>query len=329
MRGPRSVRGRFLLFALLGASGLIFATHMFWRLHRLHGPLQFHIGHGFEFVVALVLVGAGLLGLRNGLAQFDRLRRRLAAVHEGRARRVEGEYPSEVQPLVDDLNRLLEQREEAVRRALTKAGDLAHGLKTPLALLALEADQAEAEGQAERAARLRTQVEGMRRQVEYHLAQARAAASGPAPGVATPLAPAAEALVRTLRALHAARDLAFEVDVPPGLVVACQREDLDELLGNLLDNACKWARGRVALSAAAAVERVRVVVADDGVGLDPALRASVLRRGVRADEAAPGSGFGLAIVRDLVDLYGGTLTLDDAPAGGLRVTLELPGARME
>jgi signal transduction histidine kinase len=277
--------------------------------------------------IAIVLMIAGFAQLRRGLKPFDELRERLSHVRDGRDRRVGGSYPSEIQPLVDDLNVLLERREDAVRRALAKAGDLAHGLKTPLAVLNHEAERARSAGSAELADVITHQVTRMQRQVEYHLAHARAAASGATLGASCLVIESAEGLARTLQRFNADRGLSIELHVPPALAAQCQREDLDEMLGNLLDNACKWTRSRIVLTAEALPgSRVRIVVDDDGAGIDPALREGVLQRGVRADEAAPGSGFGLAIVRDLAELYGGSIVLDASPMGGLRARLELPAA---
>jgi signal transduction histidine kinase len=276
-------------------------------------------------VVALGLLAAGLSQVRTGLSPLGYLRERLAAVRHGSDRRVEGSYPDEVQPLVDDLNALLDERERAIARAQAKAGDLAHGLKTPLAVLAHEAERAAAAGHAELSATIQQQVERIRRQMDYHLAQARAVASGARLGARCSLAASVEGLVRTLLRLHAERGIAIEARVPE-LSVRGQREDLDEMLGNLLDNACKWARSRVRVAAWADAASVVVAVDDDGPGLDPALREAVLQRGVRADEAAAGSGFGLAIVRDLAELYGGDVSLEGSPEGGLRAQLRLPSA---
>jgi signal transduction histidine kinase len=212
-----------------------------------------------------------------------------------------------------------------VRRAIAKAGDLAHTLKTPLAVLAHEADVADRAGQGELAAVMRQQVERMRRHMGYHLAHARAAASGAVPGAHCSVLASAEGLARTLLRLHADRGLVIQVDVDPAHAVRSEREDLDEMLGNLLDNGCKWARSRVAIASAATAAGVVITVDDDGPGLEASLREAVLQRGVRADEAAPGSGLGLAIVRDLAELYGGSIALSASPAGGLRARLQLPG----
>ena len=243
--------------------------------------------------------------VRRGLSPINNLRARLAGLHQGRDRRVDGNYPTEVQPLVNDLNALLDHREQAVSRAVAKAGDLAHGLKTPLAILAHEAERARAAGQPEVAAAIQQQVDRMRRQVDYHLAHARAAASGATAGARCSIKESADGLARALLRLHAERGIAIDVRVPPDLSVRVQREDLDEMLGNLLDNACKWGRSHVTYRTPGTTGAVvEITVDDDGSGLAGEMREAVLQRGVRADEAAPGSGLGLAIVRDLAEVYG-------------------------
>jgi signal transduction histidine kinase len=286
----------------------------------------YHTAMGLFFVAFAV---GGLFLVGKALAPFGSLRASLSSVREGRSQKIEGDYPSEVQPLVNDLNALLEDRERAITRALTTAGDLAHGLKTPLAVLAQEAEQAGAAGHQDLATTLGQMVERMQRQVDYHLARARATATArAAPGLRCAVLPSVEGLVRTMRRLHAARELAIDADVSPAHEIRGRREDLDEMLGNLLDNACKWARSRVAvsssLSPSSADARLAISVDDDGPGLDPSLRAQVLQRGVRADQQVRGSGLGLAIVSDLAELYGGSVTLETSPLGGTRARLQLP-----
>lgn len=330
----RSLRARILSAALLWTLGLFIAavgvsTIVFMR-HRhyaviLHGTTSSHDGLVAVVVIACLL--GGFVLVRRGLSPLERLRGRLVSVRAGTDARVTGNYPSEVQPLVDDLNALLEHRDEAVRRALAKAGDLAHGLKTPLAVLTQEAERARDAGQPELAASLFEQVLRMRRQIDYHLAHARAAASGATLGATSRVWESVEGLIRTMQRLYASRNLDLRVDMDRGLVVQVQREDLDEMLGNLLDNACKWTRTRVAVESRAADDQVEIRVEDDGPGVAPSMLEPVLQRGVRADEAAPGSGFGLAIVRDLAELYGGSITLENRPAGGLEARLLLPAAR--
>jgi signal transduction histidine kinase len=286
------------------------------RLTRNHPDIATrHATHFAMGIFAVAFLVGGLFLVRKALAPLRTLRAGLSSVREGSSQRVAGDYPSEVQPLVDDLNALLDDREQAVARALTTAGDLAHGLKTPLAVLA----------QAELAAPLHHQVERMQRQIDYHLARARATATArAAPGLRCAVLPSVEGLVRTMRRLHAERALTIEADVSPAHEIRGRREDLDEMLGNLLDNACKWARARVAISSTVDDASVFIAVDDDGPGLDPSMRAHVLQRGVRADQRMPGTGLGLAIVSDLAELYGGSVALQTSPLGGTRARLALP-----
>lgn len=336
MMRVRSLRSRLLLGALLWAAGLFAAGLIVSSAIMLSNPRYPRIVHGTALnygialgVVAIVCMIAGFVQVRRGVSPVSQLRGRLSRVHAGLDTRLAGFYPAEVQPLVDDLNALLDHRDRAVRRALAKAGDLAHGLKTPLAVLAHEAARAGAEGHRQLADDIGQQVERMRRQIEYHLAHARAAASGSASGVQCAVLDSAEPLARTLRRLHADRGITIELNVTGADAVRCGREDLDEMLGNLVDNACKWAASRVLIGSARVEETVIVTVDDDGPGLEASMREQVLQRGVRADEAAPGSGLGLAIVRDLAELYSGSVTLDASPHGGLRARLRLPAARVQ
>jgi len=331
-----SLRARVLLGAVLWTVGLVlfsfgfiswvFRTHpdmpVFGRRGQIHFIWASHAG--LIFFIAGVAMVAGALQVRRGLSGVSQLRQRLAAVHGGQESRLSGKYVPEVQPLVDDLNALIEQREQAVQRAVAKAGDLAHGLKTPLALLALEAERASATGHQDVAVALREQVGRMQRQIDYHLAHARAAASGSGQGARASVAESADSLARTLPRLYADRHLSIDVRVDPSHFVRVPREDLEELLGNLLDNACKWARSRVVIESAQAGDSLAMTVDDDGPGLAAEMREKVLQRGVRADEKAAGSGLGLAIVRDLAEVYGGSIALTGSPSGGLRATLTLP-----
>jgi signal transduction histidine kinase len=329
----RSLRWRIMLGAVLWTAGLLPVGHMLFLVMAGHGHVLrqfagvFHIGLSITLLaLALVFLAAGFAQVRSGLLPFDQLRTRLSAVRDGHDRKIDGAYPAEVQPLVNDLNSLLEHREKAVQRALAKAGDLAHGLKTPLAVLAQEADRVEAEGQHEVASMIHQQIERMRRQVDYHLAHARAASSGGAPGAHCVVLVSAEGLSRTLLRIYAARRLDIAVDVSPEHSVRVQREDLDEMLGNLLDNACKWAKSAVSVESFREDGSIVILVDDDGPGIVLEMRDVVLQRGVRADEAAPGSGLGLSIVRDLAEVYGGTISLENSPMGGLRARLQMPAS---
>jgi signal transduction histidine kinase len=324
MNAARSFRSRLIWGTMLGLIGLLFLVYLF-ALHTFRSPTHFVYWHTIVFgSLAIAFVLGGLLQIRNGLSKFNQLRARLSEVREGRKQRIDGRYPAEVQPLVNDLNALLEHREQAVGRAQAKAGDLAHGLKTPLAVLSQEAARASASGEHELAATIAQQVERMQRQVDYHLAHARAAASASGLGTSCVIAESAEGLVRTLRRLYAERGITIESNIPGEHSVRTQHEDLEEMLGNLLDNACKWAKSRVSTFSSLEGSNIVITVDDDGPGLGPEKRDIVLKRGVRADEAAPGSGLGLAIVRDLAELYGGTISLESSPLGGLRSRLLLP-----
>ena len=326
-----SVRTRILWGAVFWTIGLfmlgvIIATIILLR--NRHFPILMHgsaMAHTPIWAVIIVLTMiAGAVQFRRAFSPLNELRERLGRVRAGRESRIDGRYPSEVQPLVNDLNALIDHQDQAVRRAVAKAGDLAHGLKTPLAVLTQEAERARAAGHEQLAASLGEQVQRMQRQVDYHLAHARAAASGAMPGATSSVRQSAEGLVRTLQRLHAERSIVMEVRVDAAHCVRVQREDLDEMLGNLLDNACKWTRSRVLVSSEVDGEALRIAVEDDGPGVPAAKREAVLQRGVRADESAPGSGFGLAIVRELAELYGGTIHLEPSAPGGLRAVLRLP-----
>jgi signal transduction histidine kinase len=340
-----SLRWRILLGALLWSVGLFLIIAVLHNhfMHLHPNAARAVLGAFNEYVplglVSLLCLAAGLLQVRSGLSAVDQLRRRLASVHAGRERRLEGRYPTEVQPLVDDLNALLEDRERSVARAIAKAGDLAHGLKTPLAILSQEAQRHEAGPHAPLATTIAQQIERMQRQIDYHLAHARAAGAAAYSGTQCEVRPAVDALVRTMQRLHAERAVAITIDVPEGIAVRTTREDLDEMLGNLLDNACKWAKREVQIrlkpetttgvvsgtGVASGFSRT-ITIDDDGPGIEASMREAVLRRGVRADEAAPGSGLGLAIVRELAELYGGAIAIESSPTGGTRAVLHLPAA---
>jgi signal transduction histidine kinase len=326
-----SLRARIMSGAVLWTVGLFILAMIVSTAIMLRFRVSAIFVHGMASAHGVALLGvvgiamlAGFVLVRRALEPLWSLRESLALVRSGRERQVLGVYPAEVQPLVDELNGLLEHHDQAVRRAVAKAGDLAHGLKTPLAVLAHEADRARTLGQVELAETMTQQVERMRRQLEYHLAHARAAASGATANARASVMDAATALVRTLERLHADRRITLDLDVDPLHVVRTQPEDLEEMLGNLLDNAFKWTRSRVSIASRVVDGRVEIMVEDDGPGVTPSMRHRVLQRGVRADEASPGSGLGLAIVRDLAELYGGSIAIDNLPQGGLNATLRLP-----
>ena len=278
--------------------------------------------------LALGMLGGGLalaaiIHVLIALAPLRRLHGALAAVRSGRKQTLEGHFPGEVQPLVEEFNSVLAQNAEVVERARTQAGNLAHALKTPLSVIANGAD-----GQAGELARLvSTQVEVARQQIDYHLSRSRVAASVLLPGVRTPVAPVLDGLIRVMRRIHVERNIEWRVHpVSTPMVFRGEEQDLQEMLGNLLDNACKWAAHRVEVTLAENGDELLITLDDDGCGIASAERERVLNRGERVDELVPGSGLGLAIVDDLARLYGGRIELADSPLGGLRVLLALPPA---
>ncbi len=276
-------------------------------------------------LLALGLIAAAVLQVAVGLAPLARLQSELGAVREGRTQLMSGTFPAEVKPLVDEFNMVLRQNAEIVERARTMAGNLAHALKTPLSVLANAARSAQ-DGEFPRL--VREQVDIARRRIDYHLKRARSAASVRVPGVRTPVGPVAAGLTRAMQRIHAERGLTIAVaPMPETLAFRGEEQDLQELLGNLLDNACKWARQRVEVEASEIDGQLTITVDDDGKGIDAERRREFVSRGIRADEQVEGSGLGLAIVDDLARLYGGEMRLEDSPLGGLRAVLVLPAAR--
>jgi signal transduction histidine kinase len=281
-------------------------------------------------LLGILLIAAAILQVQFGLQPMTRLRRALGAIGVGKAAKLPGGFPSEVQPLVDDLNNLLAVNAQMVLRARTQAGNLAHALKTPLAVLTDEAYRLADRGQAATADVILAQSQRMQRQIDYQIARARAAASRSVPGVIAPVAPTVGNIVAAMGRLHAAKNLAIDVDVDEACVALCDPMDLNEILANVIDNACKWAAQRIAISGTVSENSDRIVVAvdDDGPGLPAEKLDVVFKVGERLDEQVPGSGLGLPIARDLVELYGGRIRLENRAGGGLRATLELPRARV-
>jgi signal transduction histidine kinase len=278
--------------------------------------------------LAVALLGSTALAVRFGLRPLRILQEGVAEIRRGESERIDGEFPPDVAPLAAEVNLLLDANKEVVERARTQVGNLAHALKTPLSVIVNEAES----GGAPLSEKVREQAEIMTRQVSFYLDRARAAARASSPGAATELRPVIDGLVRTFEKLYADRGLDFEASAPEGLRFRGEAHDLTDLMGNLLDNAGKWARTRVQFSAerdahvdAAGRSYFIARIDDDGPGLNPDARQAALERGRRLDESRPGSGLGLSIVVDLAAIYGGSLQLEDSPLGGLRACLRLPG----
>jgi signal transduction histidine kinase len=277
---------------------------------------------------ATIVLGVGLLSamfvqVRLGLAPLGRVSRALAAIREGRADRLEGDFPAEIKPLADELNALVAHNAQVVTRARTHVGNLAHFLKTPLSVLANEAQSA----QGPLAEAVMRQVSVMRRQVDHYLARARTVGSVAVIGARTDVSPVVSDLTRALSKLYAPRGVTIDRRCPDGLSFRGDRADLEEMIGNLLDNACKWAMEQVEIVVAPeATGRLKVTVSDDGPGLNGDQMSRVLERGERLDQSKPGSGLGISIVKEIAALYGGTLTLGRSTLGGLMAELNLPAA---
>lgn len=282
------------------------------------------VAAGFFAVFAALLGGGVYLQVRLGLGPVLRMGRAVASVRDGEEARISGEYPAELIPLAGELNALLDHSRDVVERARTHVGNLAHALKTPLTVLGNEARGAD----GPLADMVERQTGLMSEQVAHHLRRARAAANARAIGARTPVEEVLDDLGRTLQKIYARQGKTLEWSCEPGLTFRGERQDLDDLAGNLMDNACKWAARDVFVRAELEEGGLwRLSVDDDGPGLTEEERAQVLARGVRLDEQAPGAGLGLAIVSDLARAYDGRLDLTRSAHGGLRAELTLPGGR--
>ncbi|MGE0750249.1 MAG: sensor histidine kinase [Variibacter sp.] len=282
-------------------------------------------------ILAVVLLLTTLFQVRFGLAPLKRISESLAAIRSGRAERLQGNFPEEIAPLARETNALIEANREIVERARTHVGNLAHALKTPLSVMM---NEAVARPEDPLASKVREQIDIMRDQVARHLERARLAARLTVVATVTDIAPVVIALARTMEKIHHDRAISIVVDTPQNARFQGEQQDLEEMIGNLVDNACKWAQARVNVAVVpSAADRsrnpgnaptVHIIVDDDGPGLSPSQRQQVARRGQRLDETKPGSGLGLSIVIELAELYRGSLTLGTAPLGGLRAELVLP-----
>ncbi|MDR6872929.1 signal transduction histidine kinase [Bosea sp. BE125] len=275
-------------------------------------------------LLGLALVASTLIQVRFGLRPLVRLGTAVGAVRTGEAPRIAGQYPPDLAPLAGELNQLIDANREILERARTQVGNLAHALKTPLSIMLNEAEA----GEGALPDMVKAQAAIMRDQVQYYLDRARAAALSGALGGVTETAPSLDALIRTFSKISQGRGITGSHSVPAGIRFRGEKQDFEEMLGNLLDNAFKWADATVEVSLApasdAGLERIALLIDDDGPGLPNEAMADVLKRGRRLDETIPGSGLGLSIVADLAKLYGGGLSLQKSPLGGLRARLVLP-----
>jgi signal transduction histidine kinase len=274
-------------------------------------------------VLALVLIAAAWAQVTVGLRPLDAVRRRLGRIRTGDAARLGSAFPDEVRPLAAEVDHLLEAQENAIGRARARAADLAHGLKTPLTVLAAAAEDLRARGDVATADEVASVADGMRRHVERELARARAGLSGRG-GPPQPVGPVIGRVVGVLRRTPRGHELDWQIAIDDRLGAIVDAQDLAEMLGNLAENAGKWAAGTVRFSGTGDADATLIVVEDDGPGIPDDAVGAALVRGGRLDEAQPGTGLGLAIVSDIVEAYGGSLTLGRSSLGGLRATIRLP-----
>lgn len=282
-------------------------------------------------IIALALLGIGLIAavllqVRLALTPLAKVRRDIAAIRRGQSAKLGEDYPTEITPLTTELNALLEHNREVVERARTHVGNLAHALKTPISVLLNEARG----GQGPLADLVARQAETMSRNVEHYLQRAQAAARAEAIGARTPVKSVLEDIGRTLERLYGrSKDLDLEVLALKDAVFRGEKQDLEEMIGNLMDNACKYGRSRIVarlLPSTSAGAPLKIEVEDDGPGLTAEQQEVVLKRGARLDETAPGAGLGLSIVSELARAYGGALHLSRGELGGLKASLVLPSA---
>jgi signal transduction histidine kinase len=310
---------------VVGPKGLTPVSVAAARDLELNAPIK----RAFDGVMipCLVIAGAALIGamamvIGYALAPFRELGRAIAALRSGRARQLVGAFPAEVMPVVGELNRLMQHESQSLARARAQAGDLAHGLKTPLAVLAALGRDAAARGDDATSREIEAQILMMERQVARSIARTRAGLNAALAHETTLWRPVAERVVGMMQRVATDRPLAWSNEIDAEASFPGDETDLFEVVGALLDNARKWAAGTVRITSRRAGERWTVTVEDDGPGM-PEADVSGINRGRRLDETRSGSGFGLAIVRDLVEAYGGTLALGRSPLGGLSASLTL------
>ena len=280
------------------------------------------IGLGMGLVALILVLVLQRITVTRSLRPLERARQQIAQLQQGQRSQLDAEVPSELAPLVGQINHLLSHTEDSLRRSRNALGNLGHALKTPLAVLLSLASSERLKDLPQVSAQMREQLEQIQQRLARELNRARLAGDA-LPGAQFDCDAELPGLLQTLGMIHG-EGLLLASDVPPGLSLPCDREDVLELLGNLLDNACKWADSEVRLGAEADAEGYRLWVDDDGPGIPEGQRQQVLGRGSRLDEQVDGHGLGLGIVRDIVEAWGGQLALQQSPLGGLRVSLNLP-----
>lgn len=280
------------------------------------------VGLGLGGAALLLILIAQRYTVRRALRPLEQVRQQIAQLQEGRRTDLDAEVPEELESLVAQINHLLAHTEDTLKRSRNALGNLGHALKTPLAVLISLAGREELAAHPALRASMREQLEQIEQRLSRELGRARLAGEV-LPGARFDCAQELPGLFATLSMIHD-RGLSLDWQAPPSLVLPRDREDLLELLGNLLDNACKWADQRVQLTVEEAADGYRLYVDDDGPGIDAERREAVLGRGTRLDEQVAGHGLGLGIVRDIIEAWNGRIELQDSPLGGLRVLVSLP-----
>lgn len=291
------------------------------RVERATADFTRHLAIAF-LSLALGMMAAILLQVTWGLSPLLRLRRSLSDIRSGKTHRLEDDFPSEISDLTGELNKLIEHNAQTVERARTHAGNLAHALKTPLAALMNLADGAS----GELGRQLGEIAQDMNASIAHHLKRARIAATGDILGSRTEVAETASRLIQAIGKLKIERALKATLEGVRGVWFKGEKQDLEEMLGVLVENAFVWANSRVRVTLGHADGRVSILVEDDGPGIPAEKRAEMFERGKRLDETQPGNGLGLAIAQDLAQAYGGRLELGGSPLGGLLARLDLPEA---
>ena len=275
-------------------------------------------------LLALTLLGASWVYVRMGLSPLDHVRQGVLAISSGDAQRLPDEFPDEVMPLVDEINELLKERDDAVERARAWTADLAHGLKTPLTALGADAQQLRNSGHTGMADNLDQLAQAMRQRVDRELIRARLRTAGALLPRHADMVAVAKGVIATLERTPLGSRLTWNAELPQALEVGMARDDLTELLGNLMDNASKWACEQVRIRVTQD-DGTRLLIEDDGPGVPHSELTNLDKRGVRLDEQTAGSGLGLAIARDILDAYGGQLSFSQSELGGLAVSVKLKG----
>jgi signal transduction histidine kinase len=276
--------------------------------------------------LGLALLAALFVQVEFGLRPLARLRTALQRVHGGEVKRVVGAFPTEVQPLVEDMNALLDRERETNIKARERAGDLAHGFKTPLAVLSAVSRDLQRDGRSQSAADIDTQIDIMSRHVRRELARARTVGASAIGQPDIAVRPVLDKIVSALGRIASDRSLTWTVTADPAVIFTGDENDLLEMVGNLAENAAKWAISKIQLRASRTGGTLELVVEDDGPGVPESAQAEILVRGRRLDETGDGSGLGLSIVAKIVETYGGTLTIGRSSSGGLAATIRIAGS---